>query len=414
MERTVLLSAQPGQARLAVLEDGRLAEYSVLRDSKRRLSGNIYVGRVRNIAPSLNAAFVDIGLKHNALLPIVEPSDGDREDAAAPRNPRPGDALLIQVVREPDGNKGPRATMRVSVPGRLIALTPTSRSVGLSRKIIDPERRAELRALAERCKPQSVGWIFRTAAADAADEEILQDAQDTEAAWRDIERRAITAKPPALLLANDDLTQRVARDLADERLIVCHVDDPELYEKQRDAFRRYAPGFLERVKEYSGDAALFDKFNIKRAAEGILDRRVNLPGGGFLLFEPGETLTAIDVNSGTDTRGGGERASILRINKEAAAEIARQIRLRDLGGVILIDFIDMDCGEDSTIVRGVFEEAARADRGKVRVYGFTRRGLLELTRKKVDAPLHTVLMEPCPRCKGMGFVENAETVAYKE
>ncbi|MDR2656412.1 MAG: Rne/Rng family ribonuclease [Oscillospiraceae bacterium] len=407
-ERVLLLHKSGGDIRLAIVEDGRLAEYILARESDRRLASSIYLGQVINRAPSLGAVFVDIGADHGALLPLSDQPPPDVEPRArrnAPTSyPAPGEHILVQVIREPDPGKGARVSRAVVLPGRFVALMPSFDTVGVSRKIVDEDTRARLRALGEAHKRDGIGWILRTAAENETDEAILRDVEETTALWRDIQTRAKHAKPPARLYANDDITIRVARDLTDSRLKMCVVDDEGLFSALRSAFERFAPERIDAVRLDTGSPPLFDRYNVKRDIGSLLARRVELNGGAFLLFEPCETLTAVDVNSGRDSRLRTERDSVLNVNRIAAREIARQLRLRDIGGVILIDFIDMRFEEDRETLRECFVECARADRGRVRVEGFTRRGLLELTRKKSDAPLRTLLTKECPTCHGEGRV----------
>ncbi|MDR1600072.1 MAG: Rne/Rng family ribonuclease [Oscillospiraceae bacterium] len=406
-ERVLLLHKGSGEIQLAVVEDGRLAEYIPARDSDRRLASSIYLGQVINRAPSLGAVFVDIGLDHGALLPLNDQPPPDVEPRARrvlKNDLSPGDHVLAQVIREPDPGKGARISRSVVLPGRFVALMPSFDMVGISRKIIDEDTRARLRQLGENHKRDGVGWIMRTAAEGETDEAIIRDAEETMALWNDILARASTAKPPARLFANDDITVRVARDLTDSRLKACVVDDEGLYESLRGAFGRFAPERIGAVTLDTDAPPLFERHNMKRDLHNLLARRVELDGGAFLLFEPCETLTAIDVNSGRDARLRSERDSVLSINRIAAREITRQLRLRDVGGVILVDFIDMRYDEDRETLREYFIECSRADRGRVRVEGFTRRGLLELTRKKSGAPLRTLLTRECPACHGEGRV----------
>ncbi|GHU72969.1 hypothetical protein AGMMS49992_10120 [Clostridia bacterium] len=407
--RTALLSKLNDVTRLAVIEDGRLAEYIVSRDSERRLAGSIFLGRVINRAPSLGAVFVDIGLERGALLPLNDQPPPDVEPRVRPvaapiAHLSPGDPALVQVAREPDPGKGPRVTRNIVLPGRFAALMPSFDTVGVSRKIVDEDERVRLRTLGESHKSGGIGWILRTAAEGETEEAILHDVEDTLTLWHDIQSRAKTAKPPACLFANDDITVRIARDLTDARLKDCAVDDDRLFKSALNAFRRIAPERADVVRLDKEQPSLFERFGIQRGIDNLLKRRVELNGGAFLLFEPCETLTAIDVNSGRDARLRTERDSVLNINRIAAKEIARQLRLRDIGGVILIDFIDMRSDEDREALQSFFIECARGDRGRVRVEGFTRRGLLELTRKKSDAPLRTLLTRECPTCHGDGRI----------
>lgn len=379
-ERAVLLHKSGdetnGETQLAVVEDGRLAEYMPARDNDRRLASSIYLGSVINRAPSLGAVFVDIGLDHGALLPLNDQPPPDVEPRARRVMPQPqlspGDHVLVQVIREPDPGKGARISRSIVLPGRFVALMPAFDTVGVSRKIVDEDVRARLRTLGETHKREGVGWIIRTAAESETDEAIIRDAEETIALWHDIQARAKRAKPPVRLFANDDITVRIARDLTDSRLKECVVDDEGLYNSLRSAFERFAPERIDAVRLDMESPPLFERYNIKRDLTNLLARRVELNGGAFLLFEPCETLTAIDVNSGRDARLRTERDSVLNINRIAAREITRQLRLRDIGGVILIDFIDMRFEEDRETLREYFVECARADRGRVRVEGDLR------------------------------------------
>ena len=421
MERILLMECAACQKRLAVLEDGKLAEYMVERESQKRLVGNIYLGRVLNVLPGMQAAFVDIGLEKNAFLSVGDillPKGDMDPELLRPARPiekmlRPGQQIMVQVVKEPGGDKGPRVTTHITLPGRCLVLLPTVTYLGVSRKITDEARRAELRQTASGLSQSNVGWIVRTEGEQADTSAFEADAAYLLTLWEKLAQRASHDVAPKLLYSDADLAQRIARDLMGANTARCLVQGEADYQRVRAAVLAFAPEKLPCVESYEGDTPLLEAWDVERKVDKALARRVWLKSGGYLVIEPAEALTTIDVNTGKFVGKRSLSDTVFKTNCEAAVEIARQLRLRDLGGILLIDFIDMETDAQREEVLRLLEENARWDRGKIRIAGFTQQGLLELTRKKVHAPLHTLVQCPCPYCQGEGWILSPESVAHQ-
>lgn len=420
MERVLLVECRERQKRLAVLEDGQLAEYMVERESHRRLVGNIYLGRVMNVLPGMQAAFIDIGHGKNAFLhtgEILLPRGEISPDLLASKQPiektlRPGQQLMVQVVKEPGGDKGPRVSTHITLPGHCLVLLPTVSYIGISRKIEDETERAALRQMAETLCTEGTGWIVRTEGAQADEAAFKADAAYLQALWDKLSIRAEHDIAPKLLYSDADLAQRMARDLIGVDTTRCLVEGEADYEQVRAAVATFAPEKLDCVEHYTGQTALFQAWEVERKVDKALSRRVWLKSGGYLVIEPSEALTTIDVNTGKFVGKRSLSDTVLKTNCEAAVEIAKQLRLRDLGGILLVDFIDMENDAQRAQVLALLEEHSRRDRGKLRIADFTKQGLLEMTRKKVYAPLHTLVQCACPYCHGEGRILSPESVAY--
>lgn len=380
-DRKVLLDTIGRETRMVVLEDGRPVEFAIERHGEARLVGNIYLGRVVNIVRGMQAAFVDIGLEKNAFLslddlPTVLPDlDEVRLDLQG-RALRPGQEVVVQVLKEPGGSKGPRVTMNPTFPGKYTVLLPTVQAVGVSKHIQDEERRQALHDTARAVQPGSMGVIIRTAAERAEAEAIAEEVHGLSEAWTRLLERARTRKAPALLFGEGSLRERAWRDLN-------AVIDAQAF-----------------------DDALEDKLS------KLLRRTVWLDSGAYLVFDYCEAMTVIDVNSGKYTGKKNLSDTLRRLNTEAAREIARQVRLRDLGGIIVIDFVDMEEDADQDAVLSEFLEALEPDRARYHVHGFTAAGLLEMTRRPVYHPVQNALLAECPRCGGGHFVYSAEARAH--
>jgi len=419
MIREALLERLGRATRLAVLEDGRLAEWQVYREDDARVTGSVFLGRIQRIVPSLRAAFMDIGLSKNALLPLEGPPE---------RWPKGGDCVVVQAHKEADEGKGARVTRGISLAGRSLAFLAGEDTVGVSKKINQSEDRDALLRLAKTVSRHGHGLILRTnaqpLAAEAATEAgfartvaMLQTEYDRLAAlWANVSERAKALQPPVLLHADESVAVRVARDLTCPQLESVWANDAALAQDVMAAMQAYAPEYQDRVFLHdpaSSAMPLFEAAGVDKQADALHHRRVWLPCGGCLLIEPGETLTAVDVNSGKFAERVLEAEGVLRVNLEAAGEAARQLRLRDLGGVILIDFINMRSAEHRAKVRKRFIEATAGDRGAPGVPEWTATGLLELTRKKVGAPVHRMIEDACPCCGGTGRVPSMDTVAWR-
>ena len=404
MTRVLALERAGGETRLAVLEDGKLCEIYFERGGSAGLRGNIYAGRVQNVLPGMNAAFVDIGMKKNGFL------GADDIDGAL----KPGKMVVVQVDKEPGGGKGPRLTGRISLPGRFIALLPGIRYAGVSKKIADGAERDRLFAIATRLSAaHGEGIIVRTAGEGASEEELAADFERALADWRRIENEAGHSAAPRLIRADGDLALRAVRDMLGDGVERVRTDDTELYARLRAHAEALAPQFADRIELVRTEAPLFDLLRVDRQLEQAMARRVDLRSGGNLVIDETEALTVIDVNTAKFTGKQSLRETILRLNREAADEIARQLRLRDVGGIVIVDFIDMDSEDDRAALLEHLRGALRSDPNRTNVLGVTALGLVELTRKKERQPLQRRLAHECTACRGTGRVWSHESLAYR-
>ena len=424
MKTELLIEAELGQTRLAVLEDRQLVECYTERPGQEKLPGSIFVGRVANILPGMQAAFVDIGLEKNAMLHAgdiklnksdfgadAEKLEKQLSGRTIGQMVRMGQELLVQVVKDPGGTKGPRISSHVTLPGRLAVLLPTVSYIGVSRRIDDEAARARLRELAEKCRPEGMGLIVRTAAADASEEDFARDVDGLLRLWRSIETRAAHSTAPALIHRDEGLIHRMLRDRLSPEVERVLIEGKAAYRAALDAAETLSPELAGRVSLYDGETPLFDLYRIDAKYEKACRRHVWLNSGGFLVIDHTEALTVIDVNSGKFIGTKNLDDTVYKTNCEAAREIARQLRLRDVGGIIVIDFIDMTADAHREGLLALLRELLKNDRTKTNLVGMTSLGLVELTRKRIYQSFHTLLMRPCPECGGDGFIQSAETVA---
>lgn len=420
MLKEIIINVGEEETRVAVLENKQLVEMFIERSLNQRLVGNIFKGRVENVLPGMQAAFVDIGLEKNAFLYV--------EDAMPSRTPegahgqhglamgtsicnilKQGQDIIVQIIKEPIGTKGARVTTHITLPGRYLVLMPTVDYIGISRRIDDEKERDRLRDLASRVKPADMGLIVRTVAEGVEEEEFSQDVQLLNKLWRKIINRSSHGPVPNLLHRDLELIHRILRDIFNEDVDRLIVDSRYEYEKILDLIDIISPRLKFKVfmeeKEY-----IFDEHGIETELERALRRKVWLRCGGYLVIDQAEALTAIDVNTGKFVGSTNLEDTVLRTNLEAAVEIARQLRLRNLGGIIIVDFIDMVKEEHRQKVLEVLEEAIKKDKTKANILGITQLGLVEMTRKKVRPSLAEVLQKPCPYCEGRGKVLSEETV----
>ncbi|AVX19962.1 ribonuclease G [Carboxydocella sporoproducens DSM 16521] len=427
--RELVVNVREEETRVAMLEEGQLVEVLVERSQAQRLVGNIYRGRVENVLPGMQAAFVNIGLEKNAFL-YVDDAVPQRlpeeflgeEETPLPQEKRPranitdvvkeGQELLVQITKEPLGTKGARITTHITLPGRYLVLMPTVDYVGVSRRIEDEEERQRLRELAEKLRPPKIGVIVRTVAEGMSASELQQDLEMLLKLWKRIQMRSTGGGVPSLVHRDLDLVQRLVRDLFTEEIERVMIDQRHAYEKVLELLDLMAPQLKYRVQLFEGEN-LFQRFNLEAELEKALKRRVWLKSGGYLVIDQTEALTAIDVNTGKYVGQKDLEETVLHTNLEAAREIVRQMRLRNLGGIIIVDFIDMATEEHRQQVLAVLEEEIRKDRTKTHVLGITQLGLVEITRKKTRSGLESLLMRPCPYCEGRGLVLSEETVAIK-
>ncbi|MEW6545310.1 MAG: Rne/Rng family ribonuclease [Bacillota bacterium] len=428
MSKEIVVSSDADETRAAVLEDGKVVELYVERPLVHRAAGNIYLGRVENVLPGMQAAFVNIGLERNAFLYVddadavidAEEETGRRRVRRARRRPgitellHEGQSIVVQVVKEPLGTKGARVTTHITLPGRYLVLMPNLDYVGVSRRIEDAAERDRLRRIARSIKPPGAGIIVRTVAEGQEEADLVRDRDFLVRIWERIRERARTSEPPALLHRDLGLVFRLVRDQFTEDVDRLTVDDREQYERILDLLDAYSPELKPRVHFHRRNAgSAFEAYDLDREIELALRRKVWLRSGGYLVIDQTEAFCIIDVNTGKYVGETSLEDTVLRTNLEAAVEIARQLRLRDIGGIIVIDFIDMERASHRQKVLAALEEALRKDRTRTTVLGFTQLGLVEMTRKKVRPGLEAQLQRPCPYCEGTGRVLSEETVAAR-
>jgi ribonuclease G len=429
MKKTILVSAERGETRVAVLEakqkggKANVAELYIERRGRRSIVGNIYKGKVDNVLPGMEAAFVDIGLERNGFLHVDEivlpggeqaPRRGRGSGRRIDQMIKPGQEILVQVVKDPLKSKGARLSMNVSIAGRYLVFAPQGSGVGVSRRLSDKER-DRLRKMVDRTYKGPGGLIVRTAAHGAKKPDFVREVSYLQKLNEVLERRAEGSKAPALVFQEADLSIRVLRDVFLTEFERAIIDSPKQFERVTNFFQRTAPELVGGVELYEGKKPLLEKWGIDKEIESTLSRRVDLPSGGYLVIDYAEALTVIDVNSGSFTgRGkGGLEETITKVNTEAAEEAVRQLRLRDIGGIIVIDFIDMSRASNRDKVLKTMRKALDADKSKSYVVEVSPLGLVEMTRQNVTDGVREILTAPCPTCDGEGVVLSAETVALE-
>lgn len=420
MAKEIIANVEPFETRVAVLDEGTLVNLYIERGEP--LAGNIYKGRVANVLPGMDAAFVDIGLERNAFLHVgdvrsqrlageeVEESFG--RGAIAERL-RVGQEILVQVTKEPMGTKGARVTTYLALPAYYLVLMPTVNYVGVSRRIEDDQERKRLRQLADRLRPKGMGVIVRTAAEGASEKELADDIQFLLQMWSRVEERSRNGRAPQLVYQDLRLIRRVVRDLFTEDVSRFLIDSAEEFHRVQDLLSSFAPKLKSRLQLYRGAESIFEHTSVEREVEKALRRKVWLKSGGHIVIDRTEALTVIDVNTGKYVGKTDLASTIFRTNLEAIGEIVRQITLRDIGGIILVDFIDMENEQHRKRVLQALNEAVRKDRAKIHVIDLTGLGLVEITRKRVYQDLEEVMRVPCPYCEGRGRVLSTETMGMR-
>ena len=402
---------------MAVTEQGAVQELHIERSSSRGLVGNIYLGRVCRVLPGMQSAFVEIGLPRAAFLHVADIwSARNTPDADRPieRILSEGQTVLVQVVKDPIGSKGARLSTQVSIAGRLLVYLPQDPHIGISQRIEDEAEREHLREKVHALIPEGEagGFIVRTVAEAATDAELAADIEYLITLWKQIGQAAQTAPPQALLYQDLSLATRVLRDLVGDSTERIIVDSRETFAKMQDFASRYTRQALPILEHYSGERPLFDLFPVEDEIEKALARRVDLKSGGYVIIDQTEALTTVDVNTGGFVSGRSFDDTIFKTNLEAAQAIARQLRLRNLGGIIVVDFIDMESQDHRDAVLAEFRKALSRDRTRVTVNGFSQLGLVEMTRKRTRESLAHILCEPCPVCQGRGELKAPQTICY--
>ncbi len=410
MDKKIIVNCDNRATRVALLEDNKLVELDIERPLQQRVVGNLYKGIVANVLPGMQAAFVDIGLEKNAFL-YVDDISADWEDESPPpvrgsieKMLRVGEEIMVQVIKEPYGSKGARVTGQITVPGRYLVLVPGADYIGVSRRIDSQVERERLRREAEKLKPGEIGLIVRTVAEGVDSKVLEQDLQFLVQLWSRVTSRFKKKVAPSILYQDLSLTCRIARDLFVEEFSSFLIDNEYEYDKVREIVDYISPHLKSKVKYYREDEPIFERYGIEKEIEKALAGQVWLKSGGYLVFDETEALTVVDVNTGRYIGRRNLADTILKTNLEAAEEIARQIRLRDIGGIIIVDFIDMSIEDHRRKVLDRLNMAIRSDRTKTYVLGLTNLGLVEMTRKKVRQDLSEYLQQPCPYCGGSGRV----------
>ena len=414
VDRTMIVRDKDERIQIGVLEDGVLVEHYVARSSEASLIGNVYLGKVQNVLPSMEAAFVDIGRGRNAVLYSGEVDWDAAETGNQPRRIelalKPGDKVLVQVTKDPVGHKGARLTSQVSLPGRYLVYVPNGSMNGISRKLPDTER-ARLKRILKEVLPENVGVIVRTAAEGATEEQLTVDVQRLTTQWAEISRKAEIEPCPSLLHSESDLLIKIVRDVFNEDFHRMVISGSEAKATIENYLNQVAPELLDRVEPHTGNRDAFDQYRITEQIEKALDRKVYLPSGGSLVIDRTEAMTVVDVNTGKFVGSGGNlEETVTKNNIESAEEIVRQLRLRDIGGIIVIDFIDMVLESNRDLVHRRLIECLSRDRTKHQVAEVTSLGLVQMTRKKLGLGLLETFSEPCEVCAGRGVIVHHEPV----
>lgn len=427
MSEEILVNFGPTETRAALVENGVLQEVYVERARSKGYVGNIYKGKVVRVLPGMQAAFVDIGQERAGFIHVADIAQLDQDGVEARSRAdtdvrellHEGQSLLVQVTKDPIGTKGARLTTHLSVSARYLVYMPNSRHIGVSNRIEDEEERERLKALvvelAEEHKADYNigGFIIRTVAEGASREELKADIPFVFRLWHDLEDSLKTTKSPSIVYEDMPLFMRTVRDLMRPNIEKVRIDSRESYARMKKFAKHYAPEIGARLEHYPGERPLFDLYGVENEIQKALQKRVPLKSGGYLIIEQTEAMSTIDVNTGAFVGHRNLEETIFKTNLEAAAAIARQLRVRNLGGIIIVDFIDMREEEHQRQVLRSFEKHMEKDRAKTTITGVSELGLVEMTRKRTRESLGQVLCEPCPICEGRGTLKSAETVCYE-
>lgn len=446
MIKEIIINSSSNQTRVAITEDGDLADFFVDYPENRRMVGDIYLGRVARVLPGIRAAFIDIGMKHDGFLHFSdigdrtkqfqdmlgeEDSDVDLSDddesksnrtngngASTPpaehvvTKLRKGEEILVQITKEPVSNKGVRVTSSVSLPGRFCVLLPFDNKIGISKKISDYKERRRLRSIARGILPPNYGLIIRTVGKDQSEEAVKDDLTNLVKTWKTIEAAAKSEEPPSLVHQDLSTTDSVIRDLLTPDVSKVFVDSKKLYKQIKSYVQLVQPDLLEKIDLYKSSSSIFDEFKIEEQIKTLMGRKVPLPSGGYLIIEHTEAMVVIDVNSGRYAKSKEQELNSLKTDLEASREIARQLRLRDIGGIIVIDFIDLEEDKNRKKVYDELKKEFRKDRSKVSVLPMSDFGLVQITRQRIRQNINQAMKEVCPVCGGSGFMTKESHLVY--
>ncbi len=421
MNEDILINITPQETRVALIVQGAVQELHIERTLSRGLAGNVYLGKVVRVLPGMQSAFIDIGLERAAFLHVADIWDA-RSHTGQNAAPTPiekmlhdGQALTVQVIKDPIGTKGARLSTQISIAGRMLVYLPQDPHIGISQKIENEADRELLRSRVQQLlsPEEKGGYIVRTMAEEASDSDLQSDIDYLRKTWLSISTAARTKPPTSLLFQDLNLAQRVLRDFVHDETSSIQVDSRENFAMMHEFSKAYTPSVLSRLQHYIGERPLFDLYGVEEEILRALGSRVDLKSGGYLVIDQTEAMTTIDVNTGGFVGGRNFDDTIFKTNLEAAHAIARQLRLRNLGGIIILDFIDMENVEHRNAVLSELKKTLARDRTKVSVSHFSALGLVEMTRKRTRESLSHILCEPCPACSGKGQVKTARTICYE-
>ncbi len=431
MQNEILINATPGETRVALLEKKEFVELHLERAHSRSIEGAVVKGRVSRVLPGMQAAFVDIGLEKAAFLYagdyVANIEELDDEEAGGGRGRRrrtrqvpsietllsEGEEIVVQIAKEPIGTKGARITSHVSIAGRHLVLTPWAQKVGVSRKIDSDKERRRLREIVKKVKPADLGFIIRTAGESVREADLAADVKYLTTVWDDIQIKKDQVRAPAMLYQEPELALRVIRDLTTPETRRVVVDSPEVHQQMKDFVDQFMADPKPKIERYKGKDPIFDHFGTEATIDQNLGRKAWLKSGGYLIIDQSEALTAIDVNTGRYVGKRDLEETVLRTNLEAVKEVVHQLRFRNIGGLIIIDLIDMESAENRDKVNRALKEAIRGDKAKTNILKISELGLVEMTRKRTRENLVQMLCEPCSYCEGKGYVLSDETMAHK-
>jgi ribonuclease G len=417
MKEKILVNVTPQETRVATIDEGIVQDIHIERSAQRGLVGNIYLGIIKRVLPGMQSAFIEIGLERAAFLHIadvIEQRQHPNEPQRIEKLVHEGQPLVVQVIKDPIGSKGARLSTQISIAGRFLVFLPQENHIGISQRIGDDSERELLRERMEKILGDGHhGYIIRTSAEHATDEELRADIDYLNRIWADIRQKAVTLPARSLLFQDLSLQLRVLRDMVTESTEEVLVDSRENHARMCEFAEQYVAEIRPRIRHYTGERPLFELYGVEAEIEKALSRRVNLKFGGYLIIDQTEAMTTIDVNTGGFVGTRNFDDTIFKTNLEATHVIARQLRLRNLGGIIIVDFIDMDNEEHQKAVLDELAKSLAPDRTKITISGFTSLGLVEITRKRTRESLAHILCEPCPTCQGRGEIKTPQTVCYE-
>ncbi|MFQ5479376.1 MAG: ribonuclease E/G [Candidatus Binatia bacterium] len=434
MRKQIIVNVSMNEVRVALLENGILAEIHIKRSSEEAAAGNIYKGKVTRVLPGMQAAFVDLGLEKAAFLHTADvltpgdndPSDETGDDAVQYEEPRSGrdyspiekkirrgDEIIVQIAKEPIGTKGARITSYVSMPGKYLVLMPSGGQIGVSKRIVNEKERRRLRDIVQSAKPRDGGIIVRTSCVGLPREDVLADVNSLVSQWNAIREKAAEVKAPALLHSDLDLVLRCVRDMLSREVDEIAIDSQEDYGRVKRFVSDFLPDASARVEHYSDLKPIYDHYGIEAQINRAIEPKVWLKSGGYLVIDQGEALTMIDVNTGRFVGRKSQEETVLKTNLEAASAVVEQLRLRNIGGIIIIDFIDMEENESRRQVTERLERELAADRARTSILRISELGLVQMTRKRTRENLERLLSTPCSYCDGRGRIKSVPTVAHE-